>query len=410
MRLNIAPLFLLACSSTFWSASASPTSVKVGSQVQAALDLIDATDAELRLDLNSPEVQSIVTGQYVNLYMAEGEGDGPADGAETGAERMIKAGHTHGFHTGRVDAHAPIGVMGEHVHKSGEIMLSYRFMFMQMDGNRSGDSQLSDQAVRDSGFVVVPTDMTMEMHMFGMMYAPTDDVTLMLMIPYVRLAMDHKAGATLGDVVFTTESEGIGDVKVSSLIKLYRDDHRQFHVNVGLSLPTGNINERGRATPPGNVVLPYPMQIGSGTVDLLLAGTYVVQFDKCSVGTQANGVVRLHENYRDYSLGNRFAWTGWFQYEWLEQLSSSVRFDYQLWGNIDGADPDLNPAMVPTADPNRRGGQRLDLLFGLNWMFTDGCLKGHRIAVEGGFPIWQKLEGPQLEVDWLITIGWQFAF
>lgn len=377
--------------------------------VASTFDYLAATDASLNLELDGPEVQAIASGQYVNLYMAEAE-DGGADGEETGTERMIKAGHTHGFNTGRVDAHAPIGVMGEHVHKAGDFMLSYRFMFMQMEGNREGNDRLSDQEVRDRGFPVVPTDMTMEMHMFGLMFAPTDDVTLMLMVPYVRLAMDHKAGATLGDVKFTTESEGIGDIKLASLIKLYRVDHRQFHINVGLSLPTGQINERGRSTPPGNVILPYPMQIGSGTVDLLLAGTYVYQQDKWSVGTQANGVIRLNENYRDYTLGNRFELTGWFQYQLLEQLSASLRLDYNLWGNIDGADPALNPAQVPTADPGRRGGQRLDLLLGANWQFTDGCLKGHRLAIEGGIPVWQRLDGPQLEVTWLMTVGWQFAF
>ena len=32
----------------------------------------------------------------------------------------------------RPDSHAPIGVMGEHGHKAGEMMLAYRFMAMDM--------------------------------------------------------------------------------------------------------------------------------------------------------------------------------------------------------------------------------------------------------------------------------------
>ena len=32
----------------------------------------------------------------------------------------------------RPDGHAPIGVMGEHTHKAGEWMFSYRYMHMSM--------------------------------------------------------------------------------------------------------------------------------------------------------------------------------------------------------------------------------------------------------------------------------------
>ena len=38
----------------------------------------------------------------------------------------------------RPDSHAPIGVMGEHGHKAGEMMLAYRFMSMEMRGLQSG--------------------------------------------------------------------------------------------------------------------------------------------------------------------------------------------------------------------------------------------------------------------------------
>ena len=40
----------------------------------------------------------------------------------------------------RPDSHAPIGVMGDHGHKTGEVMLSYRFMAMGMQGLQSGTS------------------------------------------------------------------------------------------------------------------------------------------------------------------------------------------------------------------------------------------------------------------------------
>lgn len=106
--------------------------------------------------------------------------------------------------TVRADSHAPIGVMGDHTHQAGEFMFSYRFMSMTMDGNRSGSDFLSPLDIATSvpnrffgspmqppTLRVVPLDMRMDMHMFGMMYAPTSWLTLMGMTSYKDNSMDH---------------------------------------------------------------------------------------------------------------------------------------------------------------------------------------------------------------------------
>ena len=43
----------------------------------------------------------------------------------------------------RADTHAPYSIMTDHYHKKNEIMLSYRWMSMQMDGYISGSSDAS---------------------------------------------------------------------------------------------------------------------------------------------------------------------------------------------------------------------------------------------------------------------------
>ncbi len=193
-----------------------------------------------------------------------------------------------GFDTGRVDSHAPIGVMGDHVHLSGEWMLSYRYMFMEMDGLRDGTNELSPAQVL-AQFPVTPVRMTMQMHMFGLMYAPTDRLTLMAMIPYLQNEMDH---VTRMGGFFTTESSGIGDLKFSGIYKLAGFDGGQILLNFGFSAPTGSIDERD-ATPaaPGGAILPYPMQLGSGTFDLMPGLTYNGQGGDWSWGGQARGTL-----------------------------------------------------------------------------------------------------------------------
>lgn len=308
----------------------------------------------------------------------------------------------------RPDGHAPIGVMGDHTHNAGEIMFSYRFMLMDMDGNRKGTNRVSNQKVLED-FMVTPTDMQTQMHMFGVMYAPTDYITLMGMIPYVKKEMNH---LTRMGTRFKTETEGLGDIKFTGLIKIFDKYSQRVHLNAGLSFPTGSIDKKD-TTPAGpNQQLPYPMQLGSGTWDLLPGITYLGQYRTLSWGSQISGVIRLGENDRDYTLGDKFDATAWGAWNWFDWVSTSYRLDWSSWGNIDGADPALNPAVIPTADPNLRGGDRLDMLFGMNFYVPEGpiLVEGQRVAVEFGFPVYQDLDGPQLESDWVLWLGWQYAF
>ncbi|MDH3583216.1 MAG: transporter, partial [Phycisphaerae bacterium] len=194
----------------------------------------------------------------------------PTDEGRAISEGGAPAPHHHHFAGGHAGSHAPIGVMGDHLHDQGEWMLSYRFMKMKMDGLRNGDSRISAGDVLAAGFPVTPVDMATEMHMWGLMYAPSDELTLMGMMSYVRKRMNHITG--MGGA-FKTNSEGIGDTRLTALVDWYHDDHHHVHLNLGLSVPSGSIS-RQDTTPAGFVRLPYPMQLGSGTWDLMPGITY----------------------------------------------------------------------------------------------------------------------------------------
>lgn len=330
----------------------------------------------------------------------------------------------------RSDTHAPIGVMGDHTHKAGEWMVSYRYMHMAMKGSRIGTNAVTPAQIATTvpnrffgrpmqppTLRVVPTSMTMDMHMVGLMYAPSDWLTLMAMAMYVEKEMDHvtfMGGAgttTLG--TFTTRSDGIGDAKFSGLIRLYEDDTHHLHFNAGVSLPTGSIKKTDDIlTPMGmrpTVRLPYPMQIGSGTVDLLPGITYSGLRNALGWGAQYLATIRVDDNGQAYALGDSHALTAWASVALAPWISASVRVAGETRGRISGIDP-MIAAPVQTADPDFQGGDRVDLFFGFNLVGQSGFLRGHRLAVEIGFPVYQKLNGPQMETDWRMTVGYQKAF
>ena len=329
----------------------------------------------------------------------------------------------------RADSHAPIGVMGEHVHSKGEFMLSYRYMGMSMDGNRDDTKDLSLDDVHNQGYRVAPKSMDMDMHMIGGMYAPTNDLTLMLMLNYLDTTMDHSmrmqampTNTNMGMAnespihmhsEFTTQGKGMGDTTIGGLYRLWGDGNRNLLLNLGLSLPTGDIDVKD-TTPmsTGNdVQLPYPMQLGSGTYDVLPGLTYTSLGDKHSWGAQGIATLRTGTNDNGYTLGDRIKLNAWYARPFANSFSWSIRTQYENWGNIDGRDenlPEMMVNIVPTADPSRRAGQRMDLALGINWIIP-GKLT-NRLALEWVEPVYEDLDGPQLSTQHQLVFGYQLSF
>src|SRR5579871_1989256 len=107
--------------------------------------------------------------------------------------------------------------------KAGKSMVGYQFMFDEMNGNLVGTSHVSNTTILGS-FAAAPTDMTMQMHMGVVMYAPTDRLTLMAMPTYIVKTMNHVTGA---GTRFTEQASGIGDLELRGLYSLYAtEDHR----------------------------------------------------------------------------------------------------------------------------------------------------------------------------------------
>jgi hypothetical protein len=139
-------------------------------------------------------------------------------------------------------------------------------MPMRMTGNRDGTDELPAASVL-ARFPVAPLRMQMSMHMVGAMVAPSERLTLMGMLPIIDRAMDHR---TRAGGQFATSAAGVGDIKLAALLRLFNRDGQAMHVNLGLSVPTGAIDETDvtPASAPSAAVLPYPMQLGSGTWDV----------------------------------------------------------------------------------------------------------------------------------------------
>ncbi|MEI6891757.1 MAG: transporter [Pontiella sp.] len=284
---------------------------------------------------------------------------------------------------------SPTGVMGDHVHHPGSWMVSYRYMFMNMDG--------MDRDV--SGYEMRPVRMDMQMHTVGAMYTPFDNLTVGLMLPYLIQDMEMEMG--MMDMPMEMNSEGFGDLKLTGTYRIWSSPIHQLLANLSVSLPTGSIEEEDAS----GARLPYSMQLGSGSYGILPGITYTGLVKGWGWGAQANGTFCLNENDHEYTQGNRYSLSVWGLRDLCAASAVSLRLKGSRVENIKGADPALNAMMTPLADPNLRAGTQLNLLAGMDYR------KGPvRLSLEGGVPVVQEVDGPQLETRWMVMGGLQLSF
>ena len=301
--------------------------------------------------------------------------------------------------TMRPDMMPPARVMGGMPTADGRLMLALTYARMVMDGNRDGTDRVSTAEVLDQ-FPVAAESMDVDMVMLSAMYGFSDDLSAMFMLPYLSKEMDH---VTRTGRAFTTSADGFGDARLGVNYDLYEESGHRVQLTAGLSLPTGSIDETDDTPAGADQVLPYPMQLGSGTFDLLPAVTYTARDGVYAWGGQVAGTVRLGENDRDYTLGDRIQASVWGSRRWTDWMSSSLRLIAEDQGNIDGADSRLDPNLVQTADPDRRGGSQVSLAFGLNFLVPHDELRGLGADLEFEAPIYRDLDGPQVERDYIIA-------
>lgn len=315
------------------------------------------------------------------------------------------------------DKHAPAGIMGDHVHHKGEWMFEYKYMNMYMEDNRIGKTTVPDAAAfgyDGTNVLATPTQMTMEMHMLHIMYGLTDSVTLYAMPIWNSLTMDHLRNTPFGPnpplagLPFTTHNSGFADLSLGALWQFHETACSQWVLDFGFSLPTGDIDRTTRI-PTGGLLpqeLPYPMRLGSGTFNFRPAVTYKRFFCRGSFGAQFQGNIPAGRNAEQYSVGEMFRLNAWYAHLVQDWLAFSFRVEGMWKNNYDGADPDLPQFIISTNRPDMRGGEWLRFGYGAMLLLKGGNLINGEIV----HPVYQYVDGIQLEDDWRFIISWSKAF
>ncbi len=333
------------------------------------------------------------------------------------------ANRTDTGHMPHSGGHAPAGVMFDHLlPEAGDFMVGYRYMYARQDGDTlrgtdaASDREIRAEACGADGCTSTSVDMDMHMHMLDLMYAPTEWLNLMLMPQFLDMDMTLRAleGAPpdrhAGHGGHATG--GVGDTSLFALFKLFDSPGHHLHLALGVSAPTGAVDEKLRRThQEDRGFIHYHMQLGSGTWDFRPSLTYTGHADRLSWGGQVSGTRRLEdENASGYALGDLFQATAWSSYGLAHWLSASVRGVYTHQGQIEGEFDGLHEEAIPLDLPRNYGGQYWDVGFGLNAEAVSGDLKGNRVGVEWLHPVEDNVNGYQVEREGTLFATWSLKF
>lgn len=320
---------------------------------------------------------------------------------------------------GKPNSHAPINVMGDHMHKNGEYMISYRYMNMDMKGLLNGSNSINQSEVlthsRGDGttYRIIPESMNMEMHMFGMMYGLSDNITIMAMTNFIKKDMEHTTYNMMGTTkvgTFSASTSGVGDSSISTMLKV--SDNFNSHITFGLSLPTGSVKEEVSVLMPNGtnkvVRAPYGMQLGSGTYDAILGYTIGDNSSELGWGAQINYKKPINKN-NGWKFGAKFQASAWVSLLINENISSAIRLIAIDEDHIDGNDTSII-GRNPTQEPSNYGGKSYFASISINLLGQVDTIKGHRLAIELIKPLEQDLNGVQMKKDSNIIIGYQKAW
>ncbi len=325
----------------------------------------------------------------------------------------------------------PMNIAGGGVPETYEFRFKINPEMMRMEGLRSGLSRVDESSLLGNPaagkFMAVPQDMDMAMLNVSVGYSVSERFFAGIMGMYAKKDMDMRFNNVMktmaGQAGFIMRSRGLSDTMVMGKYLLWADDvlipSSQLSMFGAFSLPTGSINQRNDEHPllvRQKELLPYGMQLGSGTYDPTLGLLYQGSSSPFWWGLNGMYTARLHDNSRNYRLGNKARFDVYLMHQPRVDTVLEVQLNGEWKGRIKGqADEALSgasghavqgngasPFMTPLWNTNNYGGTQLFATVGVQWQ----PLPLNIINLQVSVPLYRRLNGVQLETDWRISLTW----
>jgi len=325
----------------------------------------------------------------------------------------------------------PMNIPGGGIPENDEFRLKIQPSFMRMHGLRSSASNVDGNSLLGAPaagkFMAVQKYMNMSMQNLSVGYSFSDDFFAGIMGMYKDNRMGMAFNSTMtgltGQSSYIMKSSGFADTMLMTKYRLYADDPliptSQFSLFVGASLPSGSISERNTTHPLAvrrTELLPYGMQLGSGTVDPILGLLYQGSSSPFWWGLDGTYTGRWYDNSRNYQWGDVYKTDAYLMhqltYNLLWQVQANVEWKGQIHGQADEAASGLSghavhgtaasPLMTPLWNPANYGGVKTSVTLGFQWQPAHL----HIVDLSVKIPAYQRLNGVQLKDQIGVMLTW----
>ena len=320
----------------------------------------------------------------------------------------------------------PAGTMISHLHAAKEWMFSYNYQYMDMSNLYKNDKQITSSEVYTQDYLMNPEKMNMKMNMLMAMYGVSDKITVMAMAHYMTnsMTMSMMRGTEhimkmngMPDMVMnnnysmTDKTSGLGDVQLNVLYGLLESGNHNLLANIGINIPTGQINKTGtNGSMYNGQRMPYSMQTGTGTLDLSPGITYSYRKERLNYSAQLLAYIHNGYNQIGYRYGNQALANTWFAYRWSNLFSNSIRIEAITEGKIKGNDASLYSFYEPAANPLNYGGKQLRAYTGLNFYLPWTSTPSYKIGIEYGKTLYRNFNGIQMDTRNILFVNASLTF
>ena len=313
-----------------------------------------------------------------------------------------------GLCCGKCGGNMPLNIPGAGTPEPHEFRVKLNLSWGKMEGMRRGTSNRSTKDTLNQ-YMMTPTKMDMYMSNVSVGYAFSDRFFAGIMGMYMEKDMEM---IRRGGRRSSMNSQGAGDTMLMTKTLLYADDflvpRSQVSLLLGVSIPTGSIDQDDKGQ-----LLPYSMQLGSGTFDPFFGILYEGSSSPFWWGANASFLARAYENYKSYNLGDEYRLDLYGMYQVRHNLLGELQIKSKYVGHLEGQAQEIeqdgdghmngmtNMAFMSNLyDPDNYGGSTVDLTTGVQWQ----PFHNHILNAQFSFPLFQNLHGTQLERDFTASV------
>ena len=313
-----------------------------------------------------------------------------------------------GLCCGKCGGNMPLNIPGAGTPEPHEFRVKMNLSWGRMVGLRRGTS---NRSTKDTLGQYMMTQRKMDMYMSNVSvgYAFSDRFFAGIMGMYMEKDMEM---IRRGGRRSSMNSQGAGDTMLMTKTLLYADDYliptSQVSLLLGVSIPTGSIDQDDTGQ-----ILPYSMQLGSGTFDPFIGVLYEGSSSPFWWGANASYLARAYENYKSYNLGDEYRLDLYGMYQLRHNLVGELQIKGKYVGDLEGEAQEIeqdgdghmngNPNMAFMSnlyDPDNYGGSTVDLTTGVQWQ----PFRNHILNAQFSVPLFQNLHGTQMERDFTASV------